>query len=463
MSKKERSSGRKALFYSFGQISDVTAYQSFILLIFTFYFSVVGIDTWLIVLGYSVWAVWNAFNDPMVGFISDRTHTKLGRRLPYIIGAFIPLAFTVVLLYFPPVSFGNTNQLANFIYFFIIIVVFELFYTIYSLNMTSLFPEIFITQQERTQANNIRQVFTIVGLIFAFILPGIIIPDWTDPINLPQYQLFGFIAAIIVVVFVLLFLLFGPRERVEFQQDYQKAFGFFGNIKYCFKSKSFRWYIIAETCVWFVYGMLPTIVPLYAENVLNVTGFNTSLLLATTFISATIFMTFLWKPVVRKVGNRQAWIISFFIWIAALSGTLFISEFIGGLIVFFLIGIGLSGSFFVIDLVVADIVDEDELSTGMRREAGYYGVNAFILRFSNVLVILAIGIVFSGTEWGGGYVPNPGINVTIGLRILMFVLPAIALVIAAIAIFKYPLYGQKLVEMKNELNQLHEEKRARVA
>jgi GPH family glycoside/pentoside/hexuronide:cation symporter len=461
MSKKERSSGRKAIFYSCGQISDVTAYQSFILLIFTFYFAVVGIGTWWMVLGYSLWSVWNAFNDPLMGFISDRTHTKIGRRLPYIIGAFIPLAITVVFLYYPPISFGDTNQLANFTYFLIIIVIFELFYTIYSLNMTSLFPEVFMTQQERTQANNIRQVFTIVGLIFAFILPGLIIDDYRDPNDLPQYQLFGIIAAIIIIAFVLPFLFFGPREKSEFQHDYQKAFGFFGNIKYCFKSRSFRWYIIAETCVWFVYGMLPTIVPLYAGEVLNVIGFNTSLLLATTFLSATVFITFLWRPVVRKIGNRKAWIISFIIWIAALSGTLFISEFIGGLIVFFLIGIGLSGSLFIIDLVVADIVDEDELSTGMRREAGYYGVNAFVLRFSNVLVILAIGLVFSGTEWESEYVANPGINVTIGLKILMFVLPAIALVIAAIAIYKYPLHGQKLREMKERLDVLHEEKRAR--
>jgi GPH family glycoside/pentoside/hexuronide:cation symporter len=462
MSKRERSSGRKALFYSFGQISDVLSYQSFILLIFTFYFAVVGIGTWLMVLGYSIWSVWNAVNDPMMGFLSDRTHTKLGRRLPYIIGAFIPLAITVIFLYFPPISFGDTSMVANFIYFFIVIVIFELFYTIYSLNLTSLFPEIFMTQQERTQANNVRQVFTIVGLIFAFILPGMIIDDYRDPNNLPKYQLFGIIAAVIIVACALIFLIFGPKERVEFQQDYQKAFGFFGTIKYCFKSKSFRWYIIAETCVWFVYGMLPTIVPLYAGEVLKVVGLSTSLLLATTFISATIFITFLWKPLVRKIGNRKAWIISFIIWILSLSGTLFISEFIGGLIVFFLIGIGLSGSLFIIDLVVADIIDEDETVTGMRREAGYYGVNAFVLRFSNVLVILAIGIVFSGTEWGGGYVPNPGINVTIGLKILMFALPAIALVIAALAIYKYPLHGERLLKVKEERQKIHDQKKSRI-
>ncbi len=199
MSKKESSTGKKALFYSFGQISDITAYQSFILLTFTFYFAIVGIETWLMVLGFILWSIWNAFNDPIMGYLSDRTHTKWGRRMPYIIGAFIPLAIVMPLIYTPPISYGITGQIANFSYFLIIIVLFELFYTIFSLNLTSLFPEVFMTEKERTQANNIRQVFTIIGLIVAFILPGLIISSYTKPSSLPQFQLFGIIAGIIIV------------------------------------------------------------------------------------------------------------------------------------------------------------------------------------------------------------------------------------------------------------------------
>ncbi|MHA1195535.1 MAG: MFS transporter [Promethearchaeota archaeon] len=463
MRNKIKSNAWKAVFYSFGQISDVTAYQSFILLIFTFYFAVVKIDIPYITLGYSIWSVWNAFNDPMIGYFSDRTHTRWGRRLPYIIFAFVPLAVILILLYTPPVSFGITNELINFIYFFIVIIVFELFYTAYSLNMTSLFPDIFLTEKERTQANNIRQVFTIIGLIFAFILPGLIISDYSNPASLPQYQEFGIIAGIIVIIGVVLFLLFGPREREEFKQDYKKAFGFFGTIKYCFKSKSFRYYVISECCNWFVYGMLPTIIPLYAKYVLKVSdALLTSLLLGLTFISATIFMTILWKPVVRKIGNRKSWIISMSIWIITLIPLFFINDLISGMIVFFLIGIGLSGSFFIIDLVVADIVDEDETVTGMRREAGYYGVNAFVLRFSNVFVILAIGLVFSNIGWMT-FESLPVIaDVILGLRILICLFPSIALIVAILAIYKYPLHGERLKQVKEKLREIHDKKRTKV-
>jgi len=460
-SETEKKTGKIAAIFSFGQIADITAYQSFTLLIFTFYYSVVRIDMELITIGFIIWSVWNAFNDPILGYFSDRTHTKWGRRRPWIMISFIPLSIIMVFLFTPPLPIGVANQIGNFVYFFIIILIFELFYTMYSLNVTSMFPEIFLSQKERTQGNNIRAVYTIIGLIIAFILPGLIIPDFTDSAYFTNFQIFGVIAGIIITIAVIIFLKFGPKEKEEFQKDYEKAFSLFNSVKYCVKSKSFRWYIIAEVGNWFVYGMLPVIVPLYAKFVLDTIGFGTSLLLGLTFISAAIFMTVLWKPLVRKIGNKKSWIISMSIWGASLLPLMFISDFISGLVVFFFIGVGLSGSLYIIDLVVSDIVDEDEVATGVRREAGYYGVNAFFLRFSNVLVILAISFVFSGVGWAE-YTPNPGVNVILGLRSLMFIFPAIALIISIIAMTQYPLHGENLKNIQEKVKEIHEQKKARV-
>jgi len=461
-SETEKKTGRIAAMFSFGNLADITAYQSFILLIFTFYYSVVGIQIELITIGFIIWSVWNAFNDPILGYFSDRTHTKWGRRRPWIMIAFIPLAIIMVFLFTPPLPIGISNQMGNFAYFLVIIIIFEFFYTMYGLNVTSLFPEIFLSEKERTQANNIRAVFTILGLIVAFILPGLIIPDFTDPVYLGEFQIFGIVAGIIIAITVIIFLKFGPKEKVEFQKDYEKAFSLFNSVKYCVKSKSFRWYIIAEVGNWFVYGMLPTIVPLYAKFVLGTEGLMTSILLGLTFISAAIFMTVLWKPLVRKMGNKKTWIISMSVWAAALIPMMFISDFISGLIVFFLIGVGLSGSLYIIDLVVSDIVDEDEVATGVRREAGYYGVNAFFLRFSNVLVIIAIGSVFSTVGWQVFEPASVTPDIIFGLRSLMFIFPAIALVISIIAMTQYPLHGERLKNVREKVKEIHKQKKARM-
>ncbi len=464
--KNEEHSIKGAASYATGQIADQAAYQSFTFLVFTFYFAVVQLNITLITIGFIIWAVWNSFNDPMLGYLSDRTHTKFGRRMPYIMIAIIPLGVVLFLLFTPPLPIGIANQLGNFVYFLIIIIIFEFFYTMYSLNATSLFPETFISRKERTMANNVRQVFLILGLIVAFILPSFFIDDYSNPsvTTLGQYQIFGIVLAIIVIVVGGIFIKFTPREKVEFKEDYKKAPGFFTSIKLCIKSKSFMWYIPAEIANWFVYGILPTLVPLYAKAVLGMTDTTMiSLLLGATFLASAIFITVIWKPIVRKIGNRKAWMISMTTWIFTLLPLMFLGpnmELVA-IIVFFFIGLGLSGSLYIIDLVVSDIIDEDEVNTGTRREAGYYGVNAFFLRLAIIVVFISIGPVFIIADWEVFTLPVSS-AVEMGLRTLMFVYPAVALIIGILAIYKYPLDGEKLIEVRKQVQSLHKEKKNKI-
>ena len=174
------------LSYGFAQFSDIIAYQSFTLLIFTFYYTNVGLDVDLITWGFIIWSFWNSFNDPLMGYLSDKTHTKWGRRRPWIIASIIPLAIMMVLLFTPPIA---GSESAIFIYFIVSICVFELFYTMYNLNQTCLFPEIFLDTDVRIKAMNIKQIIGILGLLVAFLLPTFIIPDLTDPTYFSLYRI----------------------------------------------------------------------------------------------------------------------------------------------------------------------------------------------------------------------------------------------------------------------------------
>jgi len=460
-SKNKKFSYKYATSYSIGQLSDIAAYQTFTFLVFTFYFAVVGIRIDLIVIGFIIWALWNSFNDSFIGYLSDRTHTKWGRRKIYVMISLIPLALIMILLFTPPSAFGVTDEIVNYIYFLIIIMIFELFFTMYDVNFTALFPELFISVEERTKANNVRQAFAIVGLIMAFVLPGMFITDYSDPGSLPQYQIFGLVLAIIIMIPGILFIKFSPDEKPEFQDDYKKTPSFVKSLKICLKSKSFKWYIPAEVANWFVYGMLPAIVPLYGKFVLGISDtLLLSILLGVAFISAAIFMTVLWKPLVQKIGPRKSWLISMSIWIILLSTLMFISTYIIALIMFFLIGIGLSGSLYIIDIIISDIVDEDEINTGMRREGAYYGVNMFLMHLSTVAVFLVIGPVFIISDWQVYDPYNITPAVIFGLRSLMSLYPIIALLIALIVIYKYPLDGERLNEIKEKREKLHLKKKS---
>lgn len=459
----KNTSSKESFFYSIGQLSDISAYQTFTFLVFTFYYAVIKIPIIFIMVGFVIWAIWNSFNDFLLGYLSDRTNTKWGRRKPFIIISILPLSFIMILLFTPPSMLGLNGMIINFIYFLIIIITFEFFFTMYDLNYTALFPELFISVRERTKANNFRQIFAIIGLIMAFVMPGFIIDDYSTPTSALQYPFFGIIIAIIILIPGLLFLKLSPKEKKEFQNDYMTAPKFVEALKTTIKSKSFLWYIPAEVAIWFVYGMLPAIIPLYGKYVLQIE--NTlilSLLLGIAFISAGLFMTILWKPLVQRIGPRKSWLMSLTIWIGTLIPLMFISDMISGIIVFFLMGIGLSGSLYIIDIIIGDIIDEDEIKTGIRREGAYYGLNMFLMHLSTVLVFVIIGPVFIISDWE---VFNP-LNITkeviFGLRSLVSLFPIIALLISIIVIYKYPLDGQRLLEVKKLCEKIHQQKRAKL-
>ncbi|MCJ7648929.1 MAG: MFS transporter, partial [Candidatus Lokiarchaeota archaeon] len=113
----------------------------------------------------------------------------------------------------------------------------------------------------------------------------------------------------------------------------------------------------------------------------------------------------------------------------------------------------------IIDIIIADIVDEDEIETGMRREGGYYGVNIFFQRFATVFVFLIMGSVFLIADWG---VFDPITLPALEIRSLMSIYPAIALIIAIIAIYFYPLDGDKLKKVKEQRDKIHQEKKSNI-
>ncbi len=135
------------LAFGLGDMAGNILYQTFTLLVFTFYYAVVGINVLWMMWGYILWAVWNAVNDPLSGYLSDRTRTRWGRRLPWIWTTLVPLVLVTILLFLPPLG----NQWTSFLYFMVVVIAFDALYTIFALNQTSLFPEMFITEESRSR------------------------------------------------------------------------------------------------------------------------------------------------------------------------------------------------------------------------------------------------------------------------------------------------------------------------
>ncbi len=468
--KMKRYSTGTTIAFGLGAMTDQMSHQMFQFLIFVYYYSVIGISTRALALGFFIFAIWDSINDPIMGPISDRTKTKLGRRKFWVIIILIPFALVNFFLFFFP-GLENQTDLIKSIYFIAIIMLYDLFYTIFSTNQLALFPEMFKTEKERSRANMWKNIMTIVGVLIGFVLPTIFIggnlaPEGTiDRPFIAKYWITGGVVALLVLIGGYTFFKFGMKEDPIEVVEKEEEPNIFRSLGITFRNKAFLLFIVANLFNWFVFKLLTTVIPLYGQFVLGVEAgdFTLTLMLLVAFLSATaLFPLMRWLG--NKIGMRNAFIISEFVWILAIIPFAFLQEgcsWIGlshniwAIIFMGVNGVGLAGAMFFVDIIIGNIIDEDELKQGTRREGAYYGVNALINRYSTILSVGAIALVFGGQGWDK-YLINPSelqsVALELGIRWLMvgFTIGGILLVI--LFLFLFPLHGDRLKKVKEQIH-----------
>jgi GPH family glycoside/pentoside/hexuronide:cation symporter len=366
----------------------------------------------------------------------------------------IPVLIIEIILWLPPVG----NQMLGFIYLLTMLICYDTFYTMLALPSDSLFPELYTSVEERAQVNTIRQVLSTVGLILAFLIPGIFIGELDE---MSGYLTNGIVTSVVVGITMLIFLKWGAVERVEFKEDYKQAFSFFGGLKYALKNKGFVLYTLMFFLYEYVLLVLATTVPLYSLHVLNQEStFLTSIMLGLLFIVG-IVTVIIWRKIDVKLGSKKGYFISIVAYFVTSIPLLFIETYEIALIVVSLMGFGFGGMLYFIYLIIADVIDEDELKTSVRHEGIFFGITNFFMRLSMVLSILTVGLVFTASGWGD-YQPSPGVDKILGLRLLVFLFPAIALSLNLICLKFYPFSKSRVEEIKEQITELHNQKKEKV-
>ncbi|TFG16541.1 MAG: hypothetical protein EU530_11705, partial [Promethearchaeota archaeon] len=234
--------------YAFGTLADNLALQNFMFLGFAYYFTVADLPVWMIFVAWGIYSVWDAIDDPLIGVISDRTKTKFGRRKIYILVSAIPLCVLMVLLWGPE-NFITGTPWEIVLYLIIMLIIFDLVFTTYTVNFNSLWVEMFLTEKDRRSVGLWRSIFTILGLIIAFLVPSFIIEDFTNTYNYDytptQYIINGGIAAIVVLVTIAIMFIWGSFERKEFAMDAESAPSWRESYRITFKNKAFMLYAVA--------------------------------------------------------------------------------------------------------------------------------------------------------------------------------------------------------------------------
>ena len=322
-----------------------------------FYHVYMNLGASWIALSAIMYAVWNAVNDPLFGFWSDRSRSKKGRRIPFMRYSAPFLGLTFILVWLVPIGF---DQIGIFIWMLVTMALYDTFYTIIFLVYSALLPEITEDENERGSLQTYASLLSLVGMILGFVLPEILRPHVGQTDLFPFYigmMIIGIVGAILILITTYKF-----KERPEFTQI-DIPLGLKDSLKYTFKSKSFRILVSANFMSIFMQQLLLSHIFYLADYVMQVS----SIFLYLCIIIGLIVGTFVANIFAGKLGvvkaNQLLLIIG--------SIPLMLIFFVDGVIIYiFLIvaGFGLSGPLVLTNVLFAQVCDEDEIRTGVRRD-----------------------------------------------------------------------------------------------
>lgn len=418
-----------------------------------FYNTTLGLSEELAGIAWLIFSIWNAINDPLFGFIEERTKSeKYGRRIPYIrFGA--PLyGIAFVFCWIPLVEINN--QLALFFNLTIVLFVFDTLFTILGLINFTLPAEMAITAKERANLLVYGAAISSISYVIAFILPLLFLTGNESPTATIEF-LVVMIAVGIICALILFVSSFYLKENKYTQME--ETLPVIKGIVETFKNTPFLIYEVSNFSFTFAQTILTTAIFYYVTYVLILTGFMTTLPLLLVFVMIFVFFA-VYNKLVGKYGVKKTYILAL-LW----SGVSFLLTFLVGwminfaIIGFILIGIGFSGFMLTNQVVIADIIDYDETRTGKRRETTYSGINALITKpaisIANWLFLLIISnFGFDSSQTIQTFSAQMGIMIGFSL------IPAIFLIFSSIVMLFYPLDGPKWLAKKAELIKIHEKK-----
>ena len=445
------------LAYSVGAIGDTGFYQVINTFLLFFLTDHLKLDVWLACLAFAIsFGVWNAINDPIIGSLSDRTRTRFGRRKPFIaIGAPLSILF-FILLWLPPTDGKALIEPFNigvFLFITIVLSAWTWTYSMAAVTWFAVFPEMWESVKERSEVVIYRQSFAIIGGALA--VAGF--PVLREYLSGGSSGFDGWIWAAVVLGLIFagayLFSLLGIRERKELSEG--DSYSMSESIIMTFTNKSLLTYVFIDLMTWCMTGWLAATMPYFAKYCLKVGEADVALLMAPSMLGILLFFI-IWRIVYIEYGPKITIAIATIGLTLAYIPCLFIQTLVAGALWAFLVGATMSGILLAREIMMGDVVDEDELKTGVRREGSYFGAFMAIEKISFLIIPFSAGMVLSTSGYNPSVASSEFLNM--GLRIGMVTFVVIYSIFLFIFLRFYPIGKEKASRISKEVEKLHLEK-----
>jgi GPH family glycoside/pentoside/hexuronide:cation symporter len=401
---------------------------------------VVGIRPGIAAIAIFIGRSWDYINDPIFGYLSDRTRTRWGRRRPFLLLGALPLAITFTMLWWRPPLEG-TGALAA--YYALAYILFEAANTLLYMPYFALTPELTSDYDERTSLTAYRAFFSILGSLVAFTVPLMMVGTFT-PENGPRVATMGLTFGIVSALPMLLVFL-GTRERQDYMEQEKPTLR--RSLKAAWSNKPFRYGLAIILATWISVEILQASLLFFIKYVVKRESQN-DLIMATIFVVA-IFALPIWNWVSHRWSKRWAYVCGIAFW-AIVQNVLIMVNSTTSLPVILVIcalgGVGVAAAHILPWAILPDAIEWDEYQTGERHEGMFYSLTTLTQKVATSIALPLVLVLLEAT----GYVPNASQqtpSALLGIRITIGPIPAVLLVIGIVFAIKYPLDRVQFAEI----------------
>ena len=462
----------KKIGYGIGQLSDGIKNVSFTVFLFFFYNQVLGLSGFLTGAAAMLALIVDAVTDPMIGQLSDRYQSRLGRRHPFMIIGALSFGFAISMLFSPPQDLSTNN-----LFFWLIgwAILTRLFLTFFFVPHLALGAEIVSGYHEKTALISYRAFFSYTGQLLILIMGFIFFfPPPEGMQDISSYAPFGIFAGILASIAMLIsifstysFIPTLPKPAVDPKAKHP-ILGFI-TVFQTLKHYSFRILFLATLLFMVLAGVTQTLLIYVGTYLFHFTAEDMGII-SISLIIGIIFAPSLARQISLKVDKKNTLaicviagsLIAFSPHLLYLSGIIQLLEINMRVIIVFLTN-GISQAFFIayiimVDSMLTDTIDEHELNTGRREEGLYFSARSLATKASYGLGSFVAGISLDIIKFPRGMdVIDINTESLISLSVLAGPISMILFMLTVVITNKYSLNQKKhneiLLQIKrNSLN-----------
>jgi glycoside/pentoside/hexuronide:cation symporter, GPH family len=430
------------VFYLFGDIGISMCIATVSFFILFFYADVSKIDPALVGTALLLGKLWDGINDPLFGWLSDRTRSRFGRRKVYLYFASIPAGLSFAVLWNVP---EGISAALVFGWIMATFIVYDSLFTAVSIPYYAMTPELTRDYDERTSLTTFRMIGGTIGY-----MAGAAFPPFVAGLFATQkigWRMMGLFFGLFTIL-CLYITAFGVKQGKE-QEHPPSKLPPLKAVLVCFKNRAYNFLVIQGMFTGMCFMLVMSYMAFFVTYQLNMKD-KIPLLMTLLLLTIGVFL-FFWKWLTDRWAKGPVYALGLFIAFGATALSFFLPHRENPWIylIVFVAGFGFSAQWVLPWSIIPDVIEYDELLTGERREGMYYGLKGFLGKLSDATGLFIGGWVLKIF----GYMPDvpQSAKALLGIRLFFGPVPALLVFLSLPLLIWFPITRKSHAETVEQL------------